>query len=400
MPQVEETIPDALAAEAEAARAWFSKARGNDFKLTGIVDPDDIGERDSAAAARELQLILCGSQDGAEVCLRERFELRPSSVGFDVVHLKETAPDPDSPAPLLDPPAGTRKGWLDTVTAKHDFIVLVFYRGFWCPPCRLEVSSYRREGIVDAIREAGGEIYAVTSEPHSLARNAQKNWNTGFDHVGDPHHEILAECNERAWLSLFIWQHLPDFRPEINKSLSHPSGIFQPGVLAITREGRVLYRWRSTPSSKNIGGAACRVTATHVWDSLQAELGKPSDAPDAPLDDAAKLDSKSMPLILFLLLLFASGWFLKPHFFVMENRNYPLSKIRKQIRTAKLRALIFIAGWIGAFAFLPIWIPALALVGWVAIIVPQIYKLNKWGQQNVKFGEESGAVDRQGPETQ
>lgn len=120
-----------MAAEAEAARDWFSQERGSDFNLTGIVDPDDIGERGSAVAARELQLILCGSPDGQEVCLRERFELTPSGDGFDVVHLKETSSDPSSPAPLLDPPPGIRKGWLDTVAANHAFVVLVFYRGFW-----------------------------------------------------------------------------------------------------------------------------------------------------------------------------------------------------------------------------------------------------------------------------
>jgi len=131
MPQVVETIPDALATEAEAARAWFSGKKGTEFKVTGIVDPDDVGERDTTWAARELQLILCGSQDGHEMCLRERFALTPSDHGFDVVHLKETSSDPGSPAPLLDPPEGVRKGWLDTVTANNAFVVLVFYRGFW-----------------------------------------------------------------------------------------------------------------------------------------------------------------------------------------------------------------------------------------------------------------------------
>lgn len=131
MPQVVETIPDALAAEAEAARAWFSNERDSEFKVTGIVDPESTGEQASTAGPRELQLILCGSQDGQEMCLRERFELRPSGEGFDVVHLKETSSDPGSPAPLLDPPEGVRKGWLDTVAAKHAFVVLVFYRGFW-----------------------------------------------------------------------------------------------------------------------------------------------------------------------------------------------------------------------------------------------------------------------------
>ncbi len=131
MPQIEEIIPDALAEEAEAARAWFSQERGSDFKLTGIVDPDDIGERGSAAAAREFQLILCGNQDGQEVCLRERFEVSLSGGGFDVVHLEGALPGLGSPAPLLDPPPGVRKGWLDTAVANHAFVVLVFYRGFW-----------------------------------------------------------------------------------------------------------------------------------------------------------------------------------------------------------------------------------------------------------------------------
>ena len=131
MPRIEETIPDALAAEAEAARAWFARNRGSEFKLTGIVDPEDVRERDSTAAARELQLILCGSQDGQEVCLRERFEVRPASDGFEVVHLEDTAPALGSPAPLLDPPVRVRAKWLDEALAKHLFVVLVFYRGFW-----------------------------------------------------------------------------------------------------------------------------------------------------------------------------------------------------------------------------------------------------------------------------
>jgi hypothetical protein len=38
MPVIEEVIPDALAAEAEAARLWFAREQSTEFKLTGIVD--------------------------------------------------------------------------------------------------------------------------------------------------------------------------------------------------------------------------------------------------------------------------------------------------------------------------------------------------------------------------
>ncbi len=37
----------------------------------------------------------------------------------------------DDPPPLLDPPAGTRNGWLAEQLAQHAFVVMVFYRGYW-----------------------------------------------------------------------------------------------------------------------------------------------------------------------------------------------------------------------------------------------------------------------------
>ena len=137
MPVIEEVIPDALAAEAEAARLWFAREQSTEFKLTGIVDPQDVLAHDSNSGARELQLILCGNQEGQDVCLRERFEIKPDGDGFDVTHVADDAADAKgsskigSPAPLLDPPPGVRTGWLDDVVQKYAFVVLVFYRGFW-----------------------------------------------------------------------------------------------------------------------------------------------------------------------------------------------------------------------------------------------------------------------------
>lgn len=130
-PHVEETIPAPLVGVSEAARAWFSSNQGVDFKLTGIVDPEAVGPPDPGTGRREIQLILCGRQDGEDVCLRERFAVAPRGEGFDVVRLEEAATSLASPAPLLDPPAGVRSAWLDQVMGKHAFVVLLFYRGFW-----------------------------------------------------------------------------------------------------------------------------------------------------------------------------------------------------------------------------------------------------------------------------
>lgn len=131
MPRVEESIPAHLADEAEAARAWFARDRGSEFKLTGIVDPQEVLEREPDTDSRQFELILCGNRDGQDVCLRERFEVTTASQGFEVRLLEDSTPDVGSPAPLLDPPVGVRGEWLKKVLAAHSFVVLVFYRGFW-----------------------------------------------------------------------------------------------------------------------------------------------------------------------------------------------------------------------------------------------------------------------------
>ena len=129
MPHIEESIPSHLADASEAARAWFSSDQGSDFKVTGIVDPERVG--DPASGGSELQLILCGHKDGQDVCLRERFRVAPAREGFDVEHVSDAAPEVGSVAPELDPPAGVRAGWLDQIRGQHAFVVLLFYRGFW-----------------------------------------------------------------------------------------------------------------------------------------------------------------------------------------------------------------------------------------------------------------------------
>jgi len=221
--------------------------------------------------------------------------------------------------------------------------------------------GYRKQGVVDAIREAGGEIYAITSEPQSLASNAQQHWETGFEHIGDPHQEISGECTDRGWLSLFTHDWGDTFDLEASW-VSHPKGYFQPGVLALNGDGRVLYRWRGVPTHKNMGGATERPTAQHVWARIARALESSANAADAPLDTDPALDSTGIPWPLFASLLIANGWFLNARGF----------KSTRHVMMAGVRLLAFASGWIAAFAWLPTLPVAAALAGWVAYITPKV----------------------------
>ena len=234
--------------------------------------------------------------------------------------------------------------------------------------------GYQRDGVVAEIRRAGGEIYAVTSEPQTLACNAQEDWDTGFEHVGDPHQEISRQCTERGWLSLFVNDWSEKFAGGATSWVSHPKGYFQPGVLALSQEARVLYRWRSRPTRKNIGGALMRPTAPHVWTQVQESLAEPADAPDVPHDDNPSFDTSPVPWPIFISLLISNGWFLKPVGFGQRVGGVPVATRQ---RNAMLRILLFVAAWVAAFAYLPWWIPAVTLAGWVAMITPGVRMVNE-----------------------
>ncbi|MFK7898870.1 MAG: hypothetical protein AB8G23_23775 [Myxococcota bacterium] len=235
-----------------------------------------------------------------------------------------------------------------------------------------------KSDVADQIRAAGGELYGVTSEPQSLADRAQAEWKLDFACVGDPHQEIPETARDRGWLEIFVQTRL-DFLRQSAKDfeVTHPKGYFQPGVLVLSREGRVLYRWRSVPSRKNVGGAMVRPTAEHVWSEVQAALAagrNMTDAPDASYDERPEMDAPETPWPLFASLLIANGWFLRPVAFAQEtNGPTALAKIKR----AAIRLVVFLALWVVAFATLPTLPVTAALVGWVAWITPKVVWLNR-----------------------
>ena len=117
-----ENIPQQLQAPVVAARDWINSNKGTQFSVTGLV-----GEEQALAArpgeSFELGIVLC---DG-EICSREQVVITPNGDGYRI-GLKQ--PEFEIP-PLLDPPAGVRKGWLSEQLEKHEFLLLLFYRGRW-----------------------------------------------------------------------------------------------------------------------------------------------------------------------------------------------------------------------------------------------------------------------------
>ena len=128
MSTVSETIPEALQPDVDAALEWFNRDQPIPFEVTGILDPDVAIASD---APRELKLVLCGG----DRCEQRSFRVAPSAAGREVGFLEDEAAvavaGVGERQAELDPPPGPRRGWLDRTLDRHDFAVVLFYRGFW-----------------------------------------------------------------------------------------------------------------------------------------------------------------------------------------------------------------------------------------------------------------------------
>jgi hypothetical protein len=222
--------------------------------------------------------------------------------------------------------------------------------------------------VVEKIRADGGEIYAITSEPQRLADNARHEWELDFETIGDPHHEISSQCQDKGWLELIVNTQSEMIEAEDAK-FAHPKGYFQPGVLCLDANQHILYRWRSIPTFKNIGGAVERPTANYVYNQITKALEQPDKTSDAKLDTQPELDSQGRPFPVFISLLIANGWFVKPKTFLFVSGG---TSAQQRIKNAAIRIPFFIAAWIFALVILPSSWVGLAAVTYGIWLTPHI----------------------------
>ena len=106
---------------------------------------------------------------------------------------------------------------------------------------------------------------------------------------------------------------------------------------------------------------------------LYPVLASGTDGADAAYDDDPAMDSQSVPGPLFVSLLIANRWFLRPLAFA-QKKNGPTPQQR--IKIAMVRLAIFATLRVAAFASLPTLPVAAVLAGRIAWITPKIRCVN------------------------
>ena len=212
-------------------------------------------------------------------------------------------------------------------------------------------------------------MFGITSEPQTLAAEAEEAWDMSIPVIGDPHHEIREDLKSRGWLDIFYNRDYGHLRER--GWASHPNGYYQPAVIAVDKSRRVLYRWRCVPKYSNMSGAGARPEARYTWDHMRVAM---TSGQDAALDQAPVMGAPDLSWFKFLVIMTAHGWFLRPRAFPLLRDG---GKAGVSPAKAMRRAYVFLTVWILALLLLPLQWAGIAAAVWLVALMPGLIEIHR-----------------------
>ena len=115
-------------------------------------------------------------------------------------------------------------------------VVLIFYRGGWCPYCNLELRAYQRE--LDRFKKAGIEIIAISPEKPDHALTTKEKNNLGFEVLSDVKNDVARQYGLLFDLPPELIPIYQGFGVDLIRHNSVGAWILPvPGTFAITKGG-------------------------------------------------------------------------------------------------------------------------------------------------------------------
>ncbi|AUO09499.1 alkyl hydroperoxide reductase [Paenibacillus jamilae] len=120
-------------------------------------------------------------------------------------------------------------------------VVLIFYRGHWCPFCNLQLKAYQR--YMDEITSLNAQLIAISPQTSEHSMNMQQKNELSFHVLSDMHNQTAEKYNLNF--------RLPEYAHEIYKSLDISLDTFNgdstwelpvPATYVIDSEGMIRAR--------------------------------------------------------------------------------------------------------------------------------------------------------------
>jgi peroxiredoxin len=137
---------------------------------------------------------------------------------------------PRQPVPALEVGTLDRGTWRLTDQHPEHFTLVVFYRGLHCPICSAYLGDLDRK--LDAFRERGVEVIAISSDSQERARQSKDKWQLQHLTIGYGLDLDVA----RAW-GLYI----SSSRGMTSAGVEEPKQFIEPGLFVIRPDGTLYF---------------------------------------------------------------------------------------------------------------------------------------------------------------
>jgi len=125
------------------------------------------------------------------------------------------------------------------ILSKHT-VVLVFYRGEWCPYCNLQLSILQKD--LNKFKEQGAEIIAISPQNPDSTLSISEKQNLEFEVLSDAHNKVTKQYTRVFKMSDPILTVMKNLGYDFDSYYSDDSKeIPVPAVFVIAKDGTVLF---------------------------------------------------------------------------------------------------------------------------------------------------------------
>jgi peroxiredoxin len=121
-------------------------------------------------------------------------------------------------------------------------VVLIFYRGYWCPVCSRYLSAY--QDSLQLIVDRGASFIAVTPETYDFVEKTREKTKAGFEIISDTDGKIM-EAYKVNYKVTEDYQH--GIETHLNANIAKTNGQKEavlpvPATYIIDQKGNIVYR--------------------------------------------------------------------------------------------------------------------------------------------------------------
>lgn len=125
---------------------------------------------------------------------------------------------------------------------KKGAVVLIFYRGEWCPYCNKQLKSL--EDSMSLITQKGAELIAITPEKQENVAKTIEKTKASFSIVSDENLKIMNAYKVAFQLDPKTTEKYKGYGVDLSvNNGSNGNNLPVPAVYIISKEGKIIYRY-------------------------------------------------------------------------------------------------------------------------------------------------------------